>query len=228
MNYKIITEPDKLKEFINWLPELNDGECYYVCLFGRSKYCPPGIKLTADKQQLKRFTSSKEYLYEKIKQLECEVGCYKQKHTDLPQEVLALYITPNPRSYVKAAKESCKKLIDLCLGDYHGYNPHQEVMSQIQTACSRKVYFDLDFDNVKLEDMKPVISELINEDCLTYVQTRGGFHLLVETSKISPKYVKNWYNNITKLEGCDVRGDNLLPVPGTYQGGFTPKLIIQS
>jgi hypothetical protein len=224
MNYKIITDENKLKQFIKWLPELNDGECYYVCLFGRSKYAPEGIKLTADKQQLKRFTSTKEFLFEKIKQLECEVGCYKQRHVGLPQEVLALYITPNPRSYEKAAKESLKKFADLVVNKYNGYNPHQEVLSQIQVAVSRKIYFDLDFDDTTIEKMKLLIENRINPDCLTYIKTRGGFHLLIELEKIENYWKKTWYNDLTSLEGCDVRGDNLMPVPGTYQGGFTPEL----
>ena len=225
MNYKIITEPDKLREFIQWLPELQNGECYYVCLFGRSKYALDKTEFKADKQQLKRFTSNKEYLFDKIKQLECELGSYKQKGKEIPQEMLCLYITPNPRSYVKATKESLKKFADLITKEYSGYNPHQEVLSQIQTECSRKFYFDLDFDGVDIEKMKPLIEERINKDCLTYVQTRGGFHLLIKLNEINKDYIKTWYNTLTVLDGCDVRGDNLLPVCGTYQGGFTPTLI---
>lgn len=224
MNYKIITDPDKLKEFIDWLPELQNGEGYYVCLFGRSKYNTTEIKLSAEKTQIKRFTSSKEYLYDKIKQLECEVGSYKQKHQGIPQEVLALYITPNPRSYQKAAKQSCKALLDLVLNDYNGYNPHQEVMSQIQGACSRKIYIDFDFDGVSLDETKEKIFEIINPDCLTFVETRGGFHVLIEVSKIKQEFVKTWYMNITKIDGVDCRGDNLIPCPGTFQGGFCPIL----
>lgn len=222
--YIIITDKEKLREFIEWLPDLKNGECYYVCLFARSKYAKE-YGLSSDKQQLKRFTTSKEYLIEKLEQLEIQLGGYYQKHSPIPQQALAVYITPNPRSYVKATKESLKKFADLITNEYNGYNPHQEVLSQIQVACGTKKYFDLDFDNTTIEEMKPMIDGKINEDCLTYVQTRGGFHLLVELEKIEKQYIKNWYNNLTKLPNCDVRGDNLLPIPGTYQGGFTPVLF---
>lgn len=224
MNYKIITDEKKLKEFIDWLPELNDGETYYYCLFARSKYDSSGM-LKADKQQIKRGTSNKEFLFEKIKQLEVEVGGYYQKHIPISQETLALYITPNPRNYLKATKESLKKFADLITTEYKGYNPHQEVLSQIQVACSRKIYFDFDFDGVEVSGVRPLIIKCINEDCLTFIRTRGGFHLLVKLSDINKVYEKSWYQSINMMSGCDVRGDNLLPVPGCTQGGYTPFIV---
>lgn len=32
-NYKIITDVDKLKEFIDFLPVLDEDETYYCCLY---------------------------------------------------------------------------------------------------------------------------------------------------------------------------------------------------
>lgn len=223
MNYQIIKNEKALREFIEWLPELGKDETYYYCLFSRNKYDSTNT-LKADKQQLKRGTSNKEYLFDKIKQLEVEVGCYKQKEVPVPIESLALYISPNPRSYVKATKQALKKFADLVTMPYSGYNPQQEVMSEIQKSCSRTVYFDFDFDHCTIEEMKEQILENINEDCITFLQTRGGFHLLVEISKIKPEFKKNWYNNINKLPNVDVRGDGLMPVCGCTQGGFVPIL----
>ncbi len=227
MNYKIIQDENKFNEFINWLPELEKGEAFYFSLFARKKYCQNNeIKL--DKCQIKRgLATNKEWLYDKIKQLEVEVGSYKSHGVAIPQEALALYITINPRSLIKATKNSLIKFANLITKEYDGYNPQAIVMSEIQTAGSRRIYMDLDFDNISINDvLSKIDATKLNQDCLTFVETRGGCHLLIKLDDIKPEFKKSWYQHLTSIEGCDMRGtDSLLNVVGCCQGGFTPKLI---
>lgn len=228
MNYTIIKDKEALLSFIDWLPELQNDETYYVSLLSRSKYTTGLVHIKSDKQQLKRFTSSKELLYKKIKQLEVEVGSYFQRDTPIPQEALALYINPNPRNLQKATKNALVKFAELVTKPYSGYNPHQEVLSEIQKAVSRKVYLDIDFDcDNREEKIKEILSlNLINSNCVTIVNTRGGFHLLIKLEDVAIEFKKSWYKNITKLPGVDVVADNMIPISGCVQGGYIPSLII--
>jgi hypothetical protein len=225
MNYQIITDLGILKEFVDWLPDLQKDETYYACLFARNEYCQHIVHIDSDKGQLKRFTTNKEKLIEKLSHLEIEVGKYILKGRVMPQEALACYITPNPRSMERAAKQALIKLANLITQPYSGYNPHQEVMSEIQKSPSRKIVFDIDLDTKSFPDDT---WEYINPDAVTILQTRGGYHLLIHLTRIEPRYAKTWYNNIANLPGVDKAsiGDQMIPIPGTYQGGFTPRLVV--
>jgi len=228
MNYEIIKDKDLLIQFLDFLPDLESHEQFYCCLFARSKYCKEGlVHIKSDKAQLKRFTATKDNLIKKISQLECPLGSYWQKETPVPQEALALYINPNPRSFIKAAKNSLIRFAELITEQYsqNMYNPHQEVMSEIQKAVSRKIYFDMDFDETDPEMIRTLLTNKINSDALSFLKTRGGFHLLVSLTKIDPEYVKSWYNNLVSLPGIDVKGDNMIPVPGCTQGDFVPYFL---
>ena len=225
MNYQIITDKNELIKFIDWLPALNDNEVYYLCLFARSKYAPQISHIKSDKAQLKRFTTTKEWMYDKIKQLECEVGSYKQYQqsgtVDIPQEALALYVTVNPRDTKKAMYNSLVHLAS-CLRDNNiNVNPHQEVMSEIQKAKRNTYYVDFDIDEP--EYIGDACRDLREMNIQHHVlQTRGGFHILVEPGSVLAEFKSVWYNKLSAY--ADVIGDNMIPVPGTYQGGFTPKM----
>lgn len=225
MNYQIVTDEQKLKDFIDWLPELKNTEKYYLCLFARNKYCPQLTHIKSDKAQLKRFISDKERMFWKIKQLECEFGSYRQKENIVPQEALALYISPNPRDTYKATFNSLIKLAQSIRDTNFSANPHQEVLSEIQRAKGTTHYVDFDIDEKDeaiLEGTVTTIKSFINEDAITWLRTRGGLHVLINPKKVDKEYKNSFYQNMSKLDNVDQTGDQLIPVVGCTQGLFTP------
>ncbi len=232
MNYKVIQDEKLFRDFIQWLPELQPHEKYYGCLFCRSKYLKdaegkntfPHIK--TDKAQLKRFVSNKDRLYEKVKQLEVEVGAYLQGGKPIPQEGLALYISVNPRDMYKASINTMVKLAQSIRDQNVLMNPHQEALSEIQRTKSRTVYVDFDVDDTseeRINSLHKEISEYINLDAVTFLRTKGGMHLLVDTKKIEKQFVKSFYMNLAKIS--DQSGDTMIPVPGCVQGTHIPHFI---
>jgi hypothetical protein len=235
MNYKIIYNEEKLKQFIDWLPNLLPNEQYYVALLARKKYNPEtGLK--ADKAQLKRFTSTKERLLQKIKQLELPLGVYESGNMELSQDNLATYITPNPRDLHKASLFLMKEISEKLIRNDNAIHPHSLALNLIQTTTSRKIFFDLDIDfktgnhQQAIEKFKSDISNCINSDCLTFIKTNGGLHCLINLPNIAKEYQKIWHQKISQLT-CNeyevtMNGDNVLPVVGGIQGiDFSPYFL---
>lgn len=228
MNYKIIIDEQTLKEFIEWLPELQSGEKYYYCLFARSKYAEGVAHIRSDKAQLKRGSSDKERLFDKIRQLEVPIGAYKQRGVEIPQECLAVYITPNPRDMEKASINTMVKLAHCIKNKNISVNPHAEAMSEIQKAKSRTCFIDFDIDESdenKLMDIHQKIRQFINKEAITWLKTRGGLHCLIRPELINTQFKKSFYQHIAKIEQVDQCGDQMIPIPGTFQGGFMPHFI---
>jgi hypothetical protein len=219
MNYTIIKDESKLKEFIEWLPELQPNEKYYISLFARKKYC--ALIKSNDKTQLKRFVTGKEQMFNKIKQLECEIGSYKLRKIDAPQESLVLYINPNPRDMLKATFQMAKKTIELIQGQAQSYNIHAEALSCIQRSKAKSYFCDFDIDDKTVDILK--MQDILPDETYRILETRGGYHVLVNV-RLAPKNIK-WHKIIRETFNVDQVGDQLIPVVGCVQGSFEPKWL---
>lgn len=236
MNYEIIKNKERFDQFLEWLPELEDGQKFYVSLFARKKYCKTeGLK--SDKCQLKRLAATKEQLYNKIKKLEVELGSYEIDGVKINQDSLALYITPNPRDMHLAGLKTIQDLTKLLVEGRKIYNPQSVALNMIQVSGVKK-YFDIDIDfrpdnGCSYEVLLDKISKanIINPEAIigNIVKTRGGFHILVELSKISPEYKNSWYKGFINLK-CEIfdvmmNSDGLIPMPGCVQSDYSPILM---
>lgn len=236
MNYEIIKNEKELQKFIDWLPELEDGQKFYWSLFARKKYnATEGLK--SDKGMLKRGTATKEQLINKLRKIEIKLGLYETDGVKINQESLALYITPNPRDMHKAGIKTISELSKFLVEGRTIYNPEAVALNTIQvTGVKKYMDFDIDFKEGSgcsyirlLEWIKD--NDMINPEAIfgNIVKTRGGFHILVELDKISEKYKKVWYNNFTQTKHEEftimANNDNMIPAPGCVQSDFIPTLL---
>ena len=219
-NYKLIFDEEMLETFIAWLPELGATERYYMTLMARRKYC---AALNMADMTTKRIVCKKEDIFNKIRQLEVPLGSYVTKlGVAVPQEALALYINVNPRSMVVAAKNTAKTLIDLICEDRQiAMNPKSIALTEIHKARGTKHFVDIDIDSPELtiEDVIKRAQEVLNRDAFSIIKTRGGVHIIVETKKAERK---DWFRGLRDRFVFDVTGDNMVPVPGAFQGGHVP------
>lgn len=217
MNYKIIFDEERLKKFIDWLPELDSDELYYICLFARKKY---NAIVKADKASLKRVVSKKENIYSKILQMEVPLGAYEIDGVTVPQDALAVYITTNPRNLVKANYAVIREILTKIENGNSNTNPYAIALNELQKSKSKSHFVTFDVDNKDYE-LIPKLAELIGKDSFEVLETRGGFHFIIKIDSIS----NNWYQPVTDLLKPDQKGDLLSPIPGCTQGMFIPKFL---
>ncbi len=222
-NYKILLDEEKFLEFVDWLPDLQENEKFYACLFMRKKYCKDVPWIKSDKGQLKRFLTDKERFKDKIRQLEVAVGAYTFDDNPTPQESLALYMTPNPRDMWKATVRCIGKFANMLECQTKNANPHQEAMSEIQRTVGERKFIMFDIDDKNPDILKEVIR--LTDGYCDITETRGGYHVFVlkEFADTISEKNKLWYPEIAKF--ADQAGDNMTPVVGTYQGGHLVKFL---
>lgn len=236
-NYKIINDKNELKKFIDWLPSSSNDDKFYISLFARKKYgATEGLK--ADKGQLKRFVSSKKDIFSKIKKLEVELGTYMVGDLAVNNDSLVVYITPNPRNMGKASIKIAMDVLKHIYNDKIPDNPISLGYNAVQTH-GIEVFTDVDVDFTPLGKTKDrtellnsillLTDEFINRNALSVVETNGGFHILIKKCMVDKAYSKKWYTGFRKMKNEDfettMNGDNMIPVPGCNQGGYTPKLL---
>lgn len=233
MNYEIIKDLNELNKFLEWLPELEENQKFYVSLLARKKW---GYTegLSADKSQLKRFTATKENLVDKLRKLEVKLGEWKYKNISIDNRSLGVYITPNPRDMHKAGLKTAKEIVSMVADGKQIFNPQAIALNQIQVTGVKK-YFDIDIDvhnnGVALDHLLDIIKreEVINMEAIegNIVKTRGGFHVLVDLAKV--KNPKTWYKRFQDIKCLDfdvtMNGDNMIPLPGCVQADFVPILL---
>lgn len=223
-NYQIVTDEKTLDDFIETLPNTTENEVFYLCLFGRHKYCSTW-KNAKDHNQLARFLARKNQIKEKIRRLECPLGSFTRDGVPAPQECLALYVGLNPRSLARANRNLLVELAKRVADGQTGFNPVTLAHTEVHKAVGQKKYISFDIDGTPPEDIQRCdekIKRIIPVDSYRLLITKGGFHIIVELDKV--KEVKTpWYKELSAFTGCDVKGtDKLTPVPGCYQGGFAP------
>lgn len=226
-HYQIVTNEKILDDFIETLPNTSENEVFYLCLFGRHKYCPTW-KNMKDHNQLARFLARKSQIKEKIRRLECPLGSFTRDGVPAPQECLVLYIGLNPRSLARANRNLLVELAKRVADGQTGFNPVTLAHTEVHKAVGQKTFLTFDYDSIseaELPQYTSTIKTILPDGSYRLLITRGGFHLIVELAKV--KGLKtNWYKDLAEHPNCDVKGTECLtPVPGCYQGGFTPHFV---
>lgn len=251
MKYQIVKDEAILQNFVEWLPDLQDYQKFYICLFARKKYDKALQSTSSDKMQLKRDIVNKENIIQKLKQWEVEEGLYTLKSTAATQQSLAVYISPNPRDMKKAQGDLVQRLVSAMVKGNFFFNPKAEAISSCQKSKAYNYVVDFDIDSKDVDLL--LMQDILPSSAYKILETKGGYHILVYPEKateflnkveslrkdrklhprwtsgdLKNKFNQNWYNQIKQAYHpyVDQAGDQLIPIPGCTQGNFVPKFLL--
>ena len=238
MNYDFIKDEEELQRFIEGVvPELEAEESFLLLLGARKKYLREEERdrfvLTGTDVFRREVISKKEDIRSRVEELCVRRGLYRdRKGNPLPEHCFSFYLTINPRSQRKAAVALVKEIADRL---YNGQSIRLERMakSQLHQAVSRKIFLDLDVDPSGSDDAMGVVHQIrsvLGSTPHQVIKTRTGAHVVVQTKRLDPGVKQTFYRDVQaisrSMEGeIEVRGDAMLPLPGTSQGGVAPRWV---
>ena len=228
MNYKLIHDEVELQKFIDFLPELNPNEGYFMILIARKKWHPESDIPSATK--LKRETvGSKDKIIQTIRQWEVDENAYQSNGNPIDQKNLGVYIGFNPKNQNNAWFDLINKCLESIRSNKTNINIKSMANDVIQGSNGTKNFIDIDVDIKEGEDYLDIINfikSVIDESHFTIIKTNGGFHCLVKLEGI--KHNMSWYQQIQKhpfKSDLNIMSNDLIPVVGCNQGKFVPHFL---
>jgi hypothetical protein len=233
MNYKLIHKEKELQKFIDFLPELEPNESYFLILIARKKWNPEANIPSAVK--LKREAVKKDRIIQTIRQWEVEVGTYQSDGVFIDNENLGVYIGYNPKDQYKACFELINKSLENIKTEKQGINIKSMANDVIQTSNGTKHFIDIDVDIKEGEDYLEIIKfikSIIPEAHLTIIKTSGGFHCLIKltmTPNVHGRFEDGrWYMKIKEhpfKSDLNIMSNDLMPLVGCNQGKNIPFIL---
>jgi hypothetical protein len=238
MLYDFLRDERELESFAETvLPEVTPDECFLLMLCARRKYLTDEEKahlVLGEAASVRReVVNHRGKLLHKVKELCVPSGLYRDKNgCPIPPHAFAVYVTPNPRSARKAAVTMIAALAK-ALAQGRPLRLESLVKTQLHRAVGRKIYLDLDVDPAGADDWQAVVAQarlILGQTPAHVVRTRSGAHVLVQTRQLDKAVKRTYYRQLRELGArmnglLEIRGDAMVPVPGTSQGGTTALLL---
>ena len=227
-------------KFVEFLPELERDEVYFLSLSARNKYLSEEEREYWSLGRTEMFSRVTAYdkpgLEYALQKLEASLGYRKTRNgKEMPSKSLVVYMNVNPCSTVKAFTmfkgEMDRVMEEIYTATVKGkdpeYTPFQRIekrlMNAVQKSKGRRLLLDVDFD-VKTTDPVREFTGLLKEKGVDYrtISTRSGYHVLIRKETLGKQ---NVYTKIAELhkeavkDGGEVcfNKNEMVPVPGTMQ-----------
>jgi hypothetical protein len=241
---------DEMNRFMKIMPEAGPNEAYFISLSGRAKYLTDVEReeITLGRQEMfgRETASSKEFLMShSMRALDSHLIARRTKNDKkIPHSCLVCYMNINPSNMVNAyllfQNEMNREIRGMVLALQNGKEPNYEyiqiqqrkLMNCIQRTSNKKYFIDIDCDT-KDEIATGFLKNNMDNAGIEYhiIESKNGFHFMIrkETLKGLKFNLKELCDKTSKLVKGDpevmINGNAMVPVPGTYGGGFLVKFI---
>lgn len=236
-NYSFIHDKEQIDRFQKLVyNNFEQGQLHQVCIFARKKY-GANVKngsftfhnLIVDK------ASTSDTLYRNIRKLEIPDDCYLDDiGNPFPSSCLAVYSTLAPRDghlviqkmyemYFDKMKESLVNKI------YPQIAFKKELRSAIGKSMLKekeRSLIQFDVDTKEKEAITRFIDWLKEKEIpvVAIVETHGGYHFIIDRKQV-PNKSQGDLSQFKHAEISLVNSSYLIPVPGTFQGGFPVRFV---
>lgn len=242
----LIHDRKEYLKFLEYLPELENDEVYFLSLSARNKYLTDEERVEYDLGRTEMFSRQiafdKDGIIHALNKMRADLDVRTTRNgSPMPEHCLVVYINVHPSSTLKAYRRFSEQMDrhyeEAFLGLRNGseasdmWIPFRRIttnlMNHIQKATSRKLLVDVDIDGDDEKESRQLVQE-VNDFLSAHgcgrmvVKTQGGFHVLVPS-----KYLGKEVPLFQKLQELDKQtsgevkfnGNAMVPLPGTKQAG---------